>query len=152
MLFPLRSVRYFSRYFYVIWNFSKSPIIKKNVPWHILAPRAVTCDNLHLRASAHLWHVSAFLCNRNSRNFLLHKKDQVPSNTQSLIKSLFCLVIKVHHIRSAESGSPSSIHVFQMPSQHHCHVQWNTDSRPAPIYFRRELLYRLHRSAGLRQD
>ena len=38
--------------------------IKKNVPWHILAPRAVACDNLHLRASAHLWHVSAFLCNR----------------------------------------------------------------------------------------
>ena len=34
------------------------------MPWHILAPRAVTCDNLHLRASAHLWHVSAFLCNR----------------------------------------------------------------------------------------
>ena len=38
--------------------------IKKNVPWHILAPRAVACDSLHLRASAHLWHVSAFLCNR----------------------------------------------------------------------------------------
>ena len=37
---------------------------KKNVPLHILAPRAVACDNLHLRASAHLWHVSAFLCNR----------------------------------------------------------------------------------------
>ena len=37
--------------------------IKKNVPWHILAPRAVTCDILHLRASAHLRHVSAFLCN-----------------------------------------------------------------------------------------
>ena len=37
---------------------------KKNVPWHILAPRAVACDSLHLRASAHLWHVSAFLCNR----------------------------------------------------------------------------------------
>ena len=37
--------------------------MKKNVPWHILAPRAVACDNLHLRASAHLWHVSAFLCN-----------------------------------------------------------------------------------------
>ncbi len=30
--------------------------------WH-LAPRAVACDNLHLRASAHLWHFSAFLCN-----------------------------------------------------------------------------------------
>ena len=39
-------------------------LIKKNVPWHILAPRAVACDSLHLRASAHLWHVSAFLCNR----------------------------------------------------------------------------------------
>ena len=38
--------------------------IKKNVPWHILAPRAVACDNLHLRASAHLWHVNAFLRNR----------------------------------------------------------------------------------------
>ena len=24
----------------------------------------VACDNLHLRASAHHWHVSAFLCNR----------------------------------------------------------------------------------------
>ena len=37
--------------------------VKKNVPWHILAPRAVACDDLHLRASVHLWHVSAFLCN-----------------------------------------------------------------------------------------
>ncbi len=31
--------------------------------WHILAPRAVACDYLHLRASVQLWHVSAFLCN-----------------------------------------------------------------------------------------
>ena len=38
--------------------------IKKNVPWHILAPRTVACDNLYLRASVHLGHVSAFLCNR----------------------------------------------------------------------------------------
>ena len=37
--------------------------VKKNVPWNILAPRAVACDDLHLRASVHLWHVSAFLCN-----------------------------------------------------------------------------------------
>ena len=28
----------------------------KNVPWHILAPSAVACDNPHLRASAHLRH------------------------------------------------------------------------------------------------
>ena len=38
--------------------------VKKNVPWHILAPSAVACDNLRLRASAHLRHVSAFLCDR----------------------------------------------------------------------------------------
>ena len=47
----------------LLWVIYKS-ILKKNVPWHILAPRAVACDSLHLRASAHLWHVSAFLCNR----------------------------------------------------------------------------------------
>ena len=45
----------------LFWCYSNT---KKNVPWHILAPRAVACDSLHLRASAHLWHVSAFLCNR----------------------------------------------------------------------------------------
>ena len=38
--------------------------VKKNVLWHILAPSAVACDNLHLRASAHHRRVSAFLCNR----------------------------------------------------------------------------------------
>ena len=27
--------------------------MKKNVPWHILAPSAVACDNPHPRASAH---------------------------------------------------------------------------------------------------
>ena len=28
-------------------------MIKKNVPWHILAPSAVACDIFLLRASAH---------------------------------------------------------------------------------------------------
>ena len=44
------------------------------MPWHILAPRAVACDNLHLRASAHLWHVSAFLCNREFLRISCYKK------------------------------------------------------------------------------
>ena len=49
--------------------------LNKNVPWHILAPSAVACDNLHLRASAHLQARSAFLFNRKfHRNFLLNKK------------------------------------------------------------------------------
>ena len=33
------------------------------MPWHILAPSAVACDIFHLRASAHLRHVSASFCN-----------------------------------------------------------------------------------------
>ena len=47
---------------------------KKNVPWHILAPRAVACDSLHLRASAHLWHVNAFFCNREFLGISCYKK------------------------------------------------------------------------------
>ena len=47
-----------------------------NMPWHILAPSAVACDNLHFRASAHLRHVSAFLCNREFLGiFYCTKKD-----------------------------------------------------------------------------
>ena len=34
-----------------IWNF---PLYKKECAWHVLAPRAVACGNLHLRASEHL--------------------------------------------------------------------------------------------------
>ena len=34
--------------------------VKKNVPWHILAPSAVACDKLPHRASAHYWQVVPF--------------------------------------------------------------------------------------------
>ena len=51
--------------------------VKKNVPWHILAPIAVACDMFLLRASAHHWHVSAFLCNRNSKEFSITQKSTV---------------------------------------------------------------------------
>ncbi len=54
---------------------SECTTLKLNAPWHILAPSAVACDNLHLRASAHHWHVSAFLCNREFLGIsYLHKK------------------------------------------------------------------------------
>ena len=49
--------------------------VKKNVPWHILAPSAVACDMFLLRASAHHWHVSAFLCNREFKEFPITQKD-----------------------------------------------------------------------------
>ena len=35
--------------------------LRKNVPRHILAPSAVACDILHLRASAHLRHAVLFI-------------------------------------------------------------------------------------------
>ena len=40
--------------------------IIKNAPWRILVPRAVACDNLHLRASMYHSHVSAFCVIGNS--------------------------------------------------------------------------------------
>ena len=62
--------------------------IKKNVPWHILAPRAVACDSLHLRASAHLWHVNAFLCNREFLGISCYiKKGSGPQQTGPLSES-----------------------------------------------------------------
>ena len=48
--------------------------VKKNVPWHILAPSAVACDMFLLRASAHHWHVSAFLCNREFQGISYYTK------------------------------------------------------------------------------
>ena len=49
---------------------------RKTVLWHILAPSAVACDNLHLRASAHHRHVSAFLCNREFLRISNYIKNQ----------------------------------------------------------------------------
>ena len=41
---------------------------------HVLAPSAVACDKLHLRASAHYWHVSSFLCNREFQGISYYTK------------------------------------------------------------------------------
>ncbi len=43
---------------------------------HILAPSAVACDMFLLRASAHHWHVSAFLCNRGFQGISYYIKIQ----------------------------------------------------------------------------
>ena len=72
------------------------------------APRAVACDNLHLRASAHLWHVSAFL---RTREFLeiswSLKKSRIywifhPIDTGSLI--LRCSFSKNHMLIPDQNG------------------------------------------------
>ncbi len=41
---------------------------------HIFAPSAVACDKLHLRANAHHWHVSAFLCSREFQGISCYTK------------------------------------------------------------------------------
>ena len=51
-------------------------ILEKNVPWHILTLSAVACDMFLLRASAHHWHVSAFLCNRKFQGISYYTKQQ----------------------------------------------------------------------------
>ena len=57
----------------------KNGQVKKNVPWHILAPSAVACDMFLLRASAHHWHVSAFLCNREFQGISHYTKNRLPN-------------------------------------------------------------------------
>ena len=47
-----------------------------NVPKHIRAPRAVACDIFLLRVSAHHWHVSAFLCNREFQGISYYAKKE----------------------------------------------------------------------------
>ena len=51
-------------------------ILEKNVPWHILTLSAVACDMFLLRASAHHWHVSAFLCNRDFQGISYYTKNR----------------------------------------------------------------------------
>ena len=67
---------------------------KKNVPRHILAPSAVARDDLHLRASAHHWHVVPF-CSTGKfhRTFLLNKKSPAgtPAPTGNFLIFIFLL-------------------------------------------------------------
>ena len=75
---------------------------KKKVPWHILAPRAVACDSLHLRASAHYWHVSAFLCNGEFLGISCYIKKTV----HQLVCSSKCILffLCIYPRRSVRSG------------------------------------------------
>ena len=63
--------------------------VKKNVPWHIFAPRAAACDNLHFRASAHHRHVSAFFVIGNPLEFPITKRHLQNSLQMSLLTFLF---------------------------------------------------------------
>lgn len=64
--------------------------IIKNAPWRILVPRAVACDNLHLRASMYYCHVSAFCVIGNSSEFPITIR--VSKDTLTFID--FCLYLE----------------------------------------------------------
>ena len=53
---------------------------KKNVPRHILAPSAVACDSLHLRASAHLRHTVPFCLTGSSIGISCQTKKLPPQS------------------------------------------------------------------------
>ena len=81
--------------------------------WHILAPRAVACDYLHLRASVQLWHVSAFLCNGEFLGISCYMKKSAGSHlpADQNIQS-----IKVDYLRVILAPSASSFVLMSLAS------------------------------------
>ncbi len=79
-------------------------ILAKNVPWHILTPSAVACDMFLLRASAHHWHVSAFLCNREFQGISYYTKKH---RKVFIFTVLFFLIIcRIIFVLTAPLASP----------------------------------------------
>ena len=72
-----------------------------NVPKHIRAPRAVACDIFLLRVSAHHWHVSAFLCNREFQG--------ISHYTKRHIASAMCLRNEASGIRTPDNLIKSQV-------------------------------------------
>ena len=98
----LFSVYILTRSLAILYHFRR--YTKKNVPWHILAPSAVACDNLHLRTSAHLRHVSAFLCNREFHGISYCTKKQIFCvSPQNICFPCFSLIL-LHSVWQVTSG------------------------------------------------
>ena len=96
----------------------------KDVPWHILAPSAVACDMFLLRASAHHWHVSAFLCNREFQGISCYtKKDRRPHrelrSSHSLTVLLRLPVSQPERLHPYASGYGSSCCFRTLRLQYH---------------------------------
>lgn len=73
-----------------------------NVPKHIRAPRAVACDIFLLRVSAHHWHVSAFLCNREFQEISYYTRN--------------CSLITVHTLCKLQSHLAQSNYIAALLS------------------------------------
>ena len=63
------------------------------------------CDNLHLRASAHLWHVSAFLCTREFFGISWYIKSPILNENRAKITLLttYCCILTYEFPLTAES-------------------------------------------------
>ena len=66
--------------------------MKKNVPWHILAPSAVACDMFLLRASAH--PRGAFFCFIGRISYEIKKECQ-PGTLYRFWHSFWLKILKV---------------------------------------------------------
>ena len=75
-------------------------LVQKNVPRHILAPSAVACDNLHLRASVHLRHTVPFFNRKFHRNFLFKKSGTSSRKCRTLFfrQLIFRFTAKLYRI------------------------------------------------------
>ena len=98
-----------SSYFPYSWQ-------QKNVPWHIRASRAVACDNLQLRASAHHWHKKRppHLCGDLQKTipFFIFNYSSLSSSSLSTILSASSSSagsLKSSSARSISSSSSTSV-------------------------------------------
>ena len=120
---------------------------KKNMPWHILAPRAVACDNLHLRASAHHWHMSAFCVIENSSEFPITQKAAANSaiclQISAAVYLLFDLFLLYIWPPTTGSYGRSQVRRLQLPQTSREDPELSGVSSPLRPH---------HRSRGLRSS
>ena len=74
------------------------------MPWHILAPSAVACDSLHLRASAHLRHTVPFCLQEVPSEFPVKQTKNRRSGYSRNGSSLFSLLFELefNYVNSAK--------------------------------------------------
>ena len=109
-------------------------ILAKNVPWHILTLSAVACDMFLLRASAHHWHVSAFLCNKKFQGISYYTKQQPAKSIPHTILAALSAGCALFATFSFLSCSVLLLRIshFWWWNAHVCRRRWNL-SRQMPL-------------------
>ncbi len=108
------SIQPIPRFYFL--RFSVYDMAGTNVPWHIRASRAVACDNLQLRASAHHWHKKRppHLCGDLQKTipFFIFNYSSLSSSSLSTILSASSSSagsLKSSSARSISSSSSTSV-------------------------------------------